>query len=169
MRLGLVSDTHDRLEPSRLAARFLRESAVDRVLHLGDITTPEGAEPFLDLPGIAFLRGNNDMPGRLDDALRAHGLDSPLDRWRETLEGVSLGATHGDRRMLLDGLVKDCDVVLRGHSHVAGVARVRGALMVNPGALHRTPVRSVAILDLPSLAVAFFEVRSDAVVPWRRG
>jgi putative phosphoesterase len=165
VKVGLVSDTHDRVGLSVVAAEFLRDEGCDAVFHLGDITTPEGAAPFVGLP-VTFVRGNNDHSPGLDGGMRTLGLAPPVDSWQGDLRGVRLGATHGDVGGTLRSLVEACDVVLRGHSHIAGVARVGRALVVNPGALHRASVKSVALLDLPSRRVDFFEVRPEGVAPW---
>lgn len=165
MKVGLVSDTHDRIRLSQVAASWLRRLQVDVAFHLGDITTPEGAAPFRGLP-MTFLRGNNDYNPALEPAMWAAGLPPPVDEWRGEIAGVRIGAAHGHEGWRLRGLLKRSDVVLRGHSHRAGVERVEGALVVNPGALHRAPVKTMAVLDLPSLDVAFYEVREDGVVPW---
>lgn len=167
MRLGLISDTHDRNELTRVAVEGLRGLDVDRVLHLGDITTPEAAALLAPLRRpVTFLRGNNDHADVLDAAMKRVGLPVPVDAWREVIAGVPIGATHGHKRPLLAGLQRHCRLVLRGHSHRAGVERVDGSLMVNPGALHRANVKSVATVDLPSLEVAFYEVRPGGLRPW---
>lgn len=167
MRLGLISDTHDRLELTRVAVEGLAALGVDRVLHLGDITTPESAALLraFDVP-VTFLRGNNDHAPVLDPGMKRSGLPPPVDAWREVVEGVPVGATHGHRRPLLLSLRQHCRLVLRGHSHVAGVEVHGGAVEVNPGALHRAHVKSVAVVDLPRLDVAFHEVRPDGLRPW---
>lgn len=162
MRLGLVSDTHDRLDLATVAARAFSEMRVERVLHLGDITRPETAVAFQGLP-VTFLRGNNDFPGALDEGMQRAGFAPPEDAWEGELAGVRVGATHGHRSPILRDLVSRCDLVCRGHSHRAGVERVQDARVVNPGALHRAPVKTICVVELPSLDVDFFEVRTDGI------
>lgn len=153
MRLGLVSDTHDNLPLAEVAARLFEGEGVDQVFHLGDVMDPETLAPFEGFP-LVVLRGNND--------------DEPWpSTWRQDLGGLRVGATHGHEAPLLRSLVQECDLVLHGHTHRRRAERVERALVVNPGALHRTPRRTVAIIELPSLALTFYEVREDGAFPMR--
>ena len=71
-----------------------------------------------------------------------------------------MAVTHGDDGPLLRRLVdaQDHDYVLLGHSHVAGEQRVGRVRLVNPGALHRARVKTVALLDLATDALRWIEV-----------
>jgi predicted phosphodiesterase len=57
------------------------------------------------------------------------------------------------------------DLLLHGHSHRMRNERVGRTRVVNPGALHRAAVRTVGIVELPALAVAFYEVRPEGARP----
>jgi len=138
-----VSDTHDNVEPARVAAAFLAREA-DRVVHLGDVTTRSTAALFGD---AVLLRGNNDPP------TLGHA------EWEETLAGIRVGAHHGHDRWR----GSEVDLLLHGHSHRMRHERVGRTLVVNPGALHRASVKSVAVVTLPALDVEFFEVRAEGV------
>lgn len=136
------------------------------MLHLGDITTPETVALFRGLP-ITFLRGNNDDAAELAPALSRAGMPPLHDEWTAEVEGVRIGATHGHMKGRLAALLGDRDVVLHGHTHRRRVEQAARALVVNPGALHRAHVRTIAILEVPSRRVLFFEVRESGVVPFR--
>lgn len=165
MRLvGLVSDTHDALPLVEQAVAFFRDRAVHEVLHLGDITLPETVARFRGLP-TRFVRGNNDVDPALREALRREGFP-PLDvSWSGVVEGVRVGATHGHLRQAMAGLQPRVQVLLHGHSHRRRAERVGGTLVVNPGALFRAHVKTVALLELPEMRVSFYEVRADGVFP----
>jgi putative phosphoesterase len=146
MRLGLISDTHDNVALARVAGDLFRVQRVERTIHLGDVMTRPVLEP-LDAPVV--LRGNNDPPSM------------GVDAWGDTYEGVRIGAHHGH----FPWTGGEVDLLLHGHSH-----RMRNDIMgrtrvVNPGALHRAAVRTVAIVELPTLDVTFYEVRADGAVP----
>lgn len=144
MLLGLVSDTHDNAPLAQHVAGFFRERRVEQVFHLGDVTQPESLDPFEGLP-LIVVRGNND--------------EEPWPTtWQQTLAGVRVGATHGHMRGELKRLAGECDVVLHGHTHKHRAERENGALVVNPGALHRAPVKTCALLELPSKLVVFYAV-----------
>lgn len=153
MRIGVVSDTHDDAPLCRIAAAWLDAQGLDLVLHLGDVTTLATLRAFDKLPLVA-LRGNNDaaIPG-LSNA------------WEHVVEDVRVGATHGHLRGEMARLLGSCDVLLHGHSHARREERVGRCLVMNPGALHRAPVKTLALLELPSARVAFHEVTPERVVP----
>ncbi|HVM45121.1 MAG TPA: YfcE family phosphodiesterase [Candidatus Thermoplasmatota archaeon] len=147
--LGLVSDTHDNTLLAAQAASFFRERRVDGVFHMGDVTSPDSLDPFEGLP-LVVVRGNND--------------EEPWpETWRQSFDGLALGATHGHQRAHLATLMDECDVVLHGHTHRRRAERVGRALIVNPGALHRAPQRTCALLELPSKRVVFYEVVETGV------
>jgi uncharacterized protein len=147
MLVGLVSDSHDNAPALRMAAGFLRERRPDLVLHLGDVTTKDTLDLLDGLP-LVTLRGNNDPPalGALD--------------WSGTLDGVKVHAHHGH---LKPRLADEPDVLLHGHTHRRRAERVGRTLVVNPGALYRTPRRTIALLRLPACEVEFYEVGDAGV------
>jgi putative phosphoesterase len=165
-RLGLVSDTHDNLALSRVAARFFREERPGRVLHLGDITGGDVVGIFAGLP-MTFLRGNNDDNRVVAPALARHGFPKLQDEWTAELAGVLIAAHHGHVAPRMAALAGECDLLLHGHTHRRRAERVGRTLVVNPGALHRALTKSVALVELPSLDVRFFEVTREGVAPLR--
>lgn len=151
MRLGLVADSHDNVPLCEKVAGFFRERHVDHVFHLGDVTGEEALAPFEGLP-LVVVRGNND-----DELPRL-----PTS-WQQEFAGVKVGATHGHLRGEMARLVRDCDVLLHGHTHRKRAEREGTCLVVNPGALHRTWTRTCALLELPSKTVVFYKVDETGV------
>ncbi|MEA3201793.1 MAG: uncharacterized protein QOE90_3221 [Thermoplasmata archaeon] len=153
MRVGLISDTHDNAPAVRHAARFFLEQGVDLVLHLGDVCEPETFALLEGLP-VQAVRGNNDVAlARLPDS------------WQSNLAGIDVFATHGHIPGMIRGAVGRVDLILHGHTHKRRLTRFDRSLVVNPGALWRCKERTIAILTLPSLEVAFFPVGEDGVRP----
>ena len=146
MRIGLISDTHDNVALARVAADLFREHRVERTIHLGDVMTRPVLDP-LDAPVV--LRGNNDAPSM------------GVDAWGDTYEGVRIGAHHGHHPW--NG--GEVDLLLHGHSHRMRNERVGRTRVVNPGALHRASVKTVAIVELPTLDVTFYEVGAQGAAP----
>lgn len=164
MRLGLVSDTHDNALLSRVAAAFFQEKACDLVLHLGDVTEPETADLFAGLP-MRFLLGNNDDPREIGASLARNGFPPPAEDWSERLDGVLVAAHHGHRRPRLPH--GEPDLLVHGHTHRYRATRVGRTHILNPGALHRAPRKTLALVELPAVAVSFFEVTPEGVLPLR--
>ena len=164
MRIGIISDTHDRADTVRAALDQLRERGVELLLHCGDITTVEIVRLFEGLP-VHFVFGNWDGDwlgqrgetgrlcrdtGRLREAIADIGgtLHEPFGHL--TLEGRSVGWIHGHHRDLLHEMETSdlFDFVFYGHTHNAEQHRRGRTLVANPGALFRASPKQCAVLDL---------------------
>jgi len=118
--VGVISDTHGLLRPEAVAA--LR--GVDRILHAGDVGTPDILAALKAIAPTSAVRGNVD-----------HGV------WATALpetDVVRLGAV--DVYMLHDLAALDLDpvpaglaAVISGHSHQPVAEWRRGVLFLNPG------------------------------------
>ncbi len=162
MLIGVLSDTHGRIGPLHEALRVLREKGVKAYLHCGDIGEhgPRGnPRPVLDKlagTGCRFVWGNNDEAAPADVAYaRDLGLDPLGDRATLNLGGCRIRIEHGDDLRELKRLTTsangECDLLLTGHSHIAHDRRHGTLRWVNPGALHRASVYTVATVDLARL------------------
>ncbi len=156
MRIGVVSDTHNRLRNVRRIVELFNAARVDRVVHTGDITEARTLEVFEGLEAtLVGVFGNNDVERvALGAAARAAGFEleePPLSiEWQQK----RLLIVH-DPFFLTDENLASHDVVLHGHTHRAVHERRSGALVFNPGecagmlAGHNT----VGVLALDSLGV----------------
>lgn len=160
MRIGIVSDTHDRQRRVEAAVERFNQADLDLVLHAGDYVSP-----FV-VPWLAALSsplvgvfGNNDGDRALvAERFAEHDhLDLRGDFARIEAEGAVIALLHGHQHELFDALVasQGFDYVVRGHSHRAGTERHGRTLVVNPGTasgiLAENP--TAAILDTASGAV----------------
>ena len=140
MRIGVISDTHNYLDP-RIASIF---EGVDHILHGGDIGLPWLIMELESIAPVTAVLGNNDV-----------GLD-----FKET-EVVELSDTRILVRHIVDmGSPGDPvheqiqkakpAVVVFGHSHKAFSETRDGILYLNPGYAGKPRFnlgRSVAILE----------------------
>jgi putative phosphoesterase len=172
MRIGIISDTHDRTADVHAALDLLAERSVQLILHCGDIESIATVRLFagVGLP-THFVFGNWDgdwisgvrcgwaapAPGgrkrddtRLRTAIAEIGgvLHEP---WGELeLAGQQVAWVHGNDRALLRDL-EQCgcyDYLFYGHTHVAEQRRTGRTMVVNPGALFRVRRRQCAVLDV---------------------
>jgi putative phosphoesterase len=148
MRLGILSDTHDRVERTRAGVGLLVEAGAEVLFHCGDITVPDVVYELAALPSH-FVFGNCDFDlGALREAIAAIG-GTCLERGGLVeLDGHRLALTHGDSAQELARLESQRpDYLFSGHTHKA-MDVVRGTTRyINPGALHRAPNWTVALLD----------------------
>ncbi|HYT92285.1 MAG TPA: metallophosphoesterase family protein [Gemmataceae bacterium] len=164
MRLGILSDTHNRLERTAAAVEQLRAAGAERLIHCGDLTGPEVVALCGVLPSY-YVFGNNDadnIPALLAAIEEVGGLCL---EWggEVTLADKRIAIVHGhlhkDVRRLL---AAQPDYLLSGHSHIAADARVGPTRRINPGALHRASEFTVVLLDLASDALQFLIVPPNA-------
>lgn len=160
MLIGVLSDTHGRVDTTSAALTLLQQRKVRQYIHCGDV----GGERILDLlAGLpaAFVWGNCDY----DQNALAHyaaiiGVRCFGAIGQMTLDGKVVGFIHGDDRRRFQQTLdsQQCDMLFYGHSHVRGVSEVGKTLVVNPGALHRVSTKTVAVVDTANRQVDFLEV-----------
>src|SRR5205085_3692966 len=150
MRIGVISDTHDRHEAVAAAVRLLTEQKVELLLHCGDIESLETVALFRPIP-THFVFGNWDKDrAKLAAAIRAvkgHAYDS---FGAVTLAGKRIAWVHSHERHKLYEL-EHCDYfdyVFYGHTHVREQHRTGKTLVANPGALFRANPKTCIVLDL---------------------
>jgi putative phosphoesterase len=154
-RIGVVSDTHNRLPNVARIVEIFNRAGVDRVVHTGDITQAKTLEVLARLEApVVGVYGNNDAGERDALAAAAHRLkldfvDGPL-----FLEWSSrrIVVVH-DPLDLQRATMNDCDVALHGHDHQFRRETRDGVLVFNPGecAGHMPGRNAVGVLDLVSL------------------
>jgi hypothetical protein len=152
MRVGILSDTHDRIDALKTALDMLRGLQAEYFIHCGDV----GGERVLDqLAGLpcTFIWGNNDFDVMaLEDYATKLGLTCGQRFAELELGGKTFAVMHGDdgalkRKILGEGKY---DYLLQGHTHVFESARIGRTHLINPGALYRAWPRTAAMLDTES-------------------
>lgn len=119
-RIGVISDTHGLLRPEAAAAL----AGVDRIVHAGDIGSPEVLAALAEIAPVAAVRGNNDT-GRWAKAIPASLI---ID-----IEGRLVHVLHDIADLEGDPARLGYSVVVTGHSHKPSVLRRQGVLFLNPG------------------------------------
>ena len=121
VRVGLISDTHDRL-PETLDGIF---AGVSRIVHAGDVTSDAVLLHLEAIAPVTHARGNCDESGAL---ARAPGI-------ARVTEGGAVFVVCHDRREV-KGRPKaysGAAVVVTGHTHKPLVETFDGVVWVNPG------------------------------------
>ena len=149
MILGLLSDTHDRFAAAQAAVRTLGANGAQFLLHAGDI----GREQVIDLLAggqAAFVWGNNDFDRAGLSAYATQMGVNCLGVFGELeLDGKKIALTHGDDDKLVRGVLEEQrhDYLITGHTHMRHDRRNGRVRWINPGAMHRVGVKTVALLD----------------------
>ena len=165
--IGIMSDSHDNLKAIQKAVEYFNKKQVKAVLHAGDIVSPFTVRAFKELePKLYFVFGNND------------GDRVTLTKWFEeigavpcgdfgdlTVDGLHIALLHGTNETLVKSIA-ECgyfDVVIRGHTHEAGVKMIDGTPVINPGECCGvlTGKTTVATVEIANLNVEITELDMD--------
>ncbi len=138
IRVGVIADTHGYLNPAILSIF----KGVDRIVHTGDIESPQILAVLARIAALDAIRGNMDF-GKWA---------SPLPREDMiTIGGITIYALHDLTRLRLDPDAAGVQVVLSGHTHKREASWRGECLYLNPGSasLPRSGLApSVALLDI---------------------
>lgn len=166
MLIGVISDTHDRLDSIERALAFFAQQSVELVIHCGDWKVVPSMQYFAEkaaayrLP-VRGVLGNNDhdteafirlakiAPG---DFLLEEGV------FELTLDDTSVAIYHGHHAPTLRKVLEnpDYDFVFVGHTHKPRIDTLDHRLIINPGSTafaiprSKTWQPSVAIADTKS-------------------
>jgi putative phosphoesterase len=146
--IGVISDTHGLLRPEAVEA--LRGS--DRILHAGDVGTPEILQGLAKIAPLIAIRGN------VDSAPWARALPAT-----EVIEagGISIYMLHDLAHLDLKPEAAGFRVVVYGHSHQPKIEEKNGVLYFNPGSAG--PRRFRLPVSVGRLTIASGNVRTELV------
>ena len=133
MKIGILSDTHDRLPTIVRAVERFNAEGVQLVLHAGDFVSPFTARPLAKLDAeFLGVFGNNDGD-RLYLTKRSERI-GPIHLGYHTLEIDGVRAVLMHEPKSIDALVASdhYDLVVYGHTHEIDL-RDGPCVVVNPG------------------------------------
>ncbi len=144
MRVGIFSDSHDRLDYIRKATSVIMAAECEHLICAGDIIAPFAARYFARVLPISAVFGNNDG--------EKEGLKLVIPTICEPpafveIDGRLVAIAH--KRDQIKTLMEGTSIVVTGHTHRAEVKRENGLIFINPGEvcgyLYNEP--SIAIWD----------------------
>lgn len=162
MRIGLLADTHDRVDAVAELARRMVAGGVGYVIHAGDFCAPFSLKPIQDLQlALNGVFGRNDGDHQALRAMAMTGLGSELFESPHSFElmGKSILVVH-DLNEAVPRSLEAHDIVIHGFTHREEMKTRGKTLIVNPGEacgwLHGAP--TAAILDLDSRQVEIIKL-----------
>lgn len=162
MRIGLMSDTHDRVPAIDALLREMLAREVNFVLHAGDFCSPFSLKPFQDhnvaMAGV-FGRNDGDHEGLMSAAAQGMGQELFESPHGMTMTENKILIVH-DIGEVSERSVLAHRIVVHGHTHLQEMKTRGETLIVNPGEacgwLYGAP--SAAILDLDTQQVEFVKL-----------
>jgi putative phosphoesterase len=139
MKVGVISDTHDRLPTFRRALAMFSQLKVAAIFHAGDYVAPFAAKliapdarGMTDLP-VHCIYGNNDGERAGLKKVLPQIVDGPLRVTLQTPHGPRVLAMHHFIDWFEPDHLKGADIVISGHNHEASVEQRDGQMLLNPG------------------------------------
>lgn len=159
MKIGVVSDTHDRLPTFARAVTMFKRLRVDAIFHAGDYVAPFAARLIspaeLTIP-THCIYGNNDGERAGLKTVLPNLVDGP---YKVVLGGRTIVMHH-----FLDWMkpadYKGADLIISGHDHKPTIDARDGKLFLNPGECcgWLSDRCTVAIVDLDAMSAQLVDV-----------
>ena len=174
MILGIISDTHDKLESVERALEYFAANHVEMVIHCGDWKSVVAMEHFVDHAGrhkmpVRGVLGNNDIDvSEFKKFIKSTSSDFQVVEgiFEMDIDGKSVAIYHGHHIPTLRKVRNDCsyNLVLLGHTHKPKVEINDTTVIVNPGSTAFSIPRSkqwqatVALVDTDSIQASLHTV-----------
>ena len=162
MKIGLISDTHDRIENLNQTIKILKKEKVAELIHCGDLTSPFMVKELTKFPGEVHC-----VFGNIDDrhtttilALKTKNVKLYGDYSELNLSGKKIAFTHFPFFAEALALSGKYDAVFYGHTHEKQKEIKGKTLLVNPGELAGVKNKpSFAIYDTKKNIIKFFDLK----------
>ena len=149
MKIGVTSDTHSNRKFLIKALQHFSERNITNVLHCGDLEDDSLLIEFSKFQVWLAL-------GNCDDEMKFTQTSQSIPslhvkRFHElTFDDKSIALLHGDDKGQFKKAVSEqnYDYIIKGHSHRFEDYSIKRSRILNPGALFRAAIYSIAVLDL---------------------
>jgi putative phosphoesterase len=142
MKIGIISDSHTKVEKAQDAITMLLENGAEFFIHAGDIVDPTTLD-ILEKCGKKYIAvyGNNDAH-LAEYHNRYHLVQEPY--------YFKLANTKFKLMHLPFYMSSDAEVIIFGHTHTFKVEFVEGTLFINPGEVcaRNKPISECILLDV---------------------
>lgn len=137
MKIGVISDSHDRIENLRKAIEIMEKEGVAELIHCGDFTAPFMLKELEKFPGnVHCVFGNiNDEYRSTKVAENSENLNLYGKDFEIEINDKNIGAVHFPKMARFMALSGEFDIVFYGHSHDKKKEEIKGTFLVNPGEL----------------------------------
>lgn len=135
MRVGLMSDSHDRVPAIAEFIKQFQAAGIGLVLHAGDFCAPFALDPFeneqMSMQGV-FGKNDADLDTLRSRAGRAIGLELFESPHSFDIGGKRILLVH-DLADIPERSIESHDIVVHGHLHKQEMKERGNTLIVNPG------------------------------------
>jgi uncharacterized protein len=119
-RIGVISDTHKLIRPEAIRAL----QGVEKIIHAGDIGSPDVLEELQKIAPVTAVRGNVDVGDWASGLPETAILE---------LGAALIYVIHDVKQLDLDPRAAEFSSIVFGHSHIPIQEMHHGVLYFNPG------------------------------------
>jgi len=158
MKIGVISDTHGSLTAWQQAYSYLKDTEL--IIHCGDLLyhgprnpLPQGYAPkelatALNEISIPLLIARGNCDAEVDQLLINEPIEAPYVRLY--LPRLQIFVHHGDQP-LPQKIENNYQLIISGHTHLAGINQVNSLIYLNPGSpalpKNETQTKTIALID----------------------
>ena len=136
MKVGIITDTHDKQALLKKAVSVFVEHHVGCVLHAGDITSTSSAQALAGIDHVKFIAvfGNCDSDkSALESIVSSHEGEIHRGVYNGNIGEKKLLMAHDPCALGDMAVTGDFDLIVYGHTHVQDIQRQGNTLIINPG------------------------------------
>jgi len=136
MKVGIISDTHDRIDNLSKVINILHNKGCEELIHCGDLCSPFMISILEGFHGkVHCVLGNvGDPHVTLDRAMQAE-INFEKDLLELEIERKKIAVIHYPKLAEALAYTKKYDIVFYGHNHMPYKEKIGYCWLVNPGEL----------------------------------
>lgn len=160
MKIGIISDTHDRIDLTKKVIQKLEDKKCKALIHCGDFCAPfilEELSKFKEKVFCCF--GNTDDRFNSTKTAIKLGINLEGDIGEIEIGNKKIAFCHFPNVAENFAMSQKYDIVFHGHTHKKREEKIGNTLLVNPGEIMgRYGKSTYAIYDTKANKVEFFEL-----------
>lgn len=147
MKIGVLSDSHFKVEYTKEVIDLLKENGAEYLIHAGDLCLEENLK-LLEESGLIYVSvfGNNDMS--LISVSNKYNIKQ--EPYPFKIKDTTFKLMH-----LPFYMTGDCDVVIFGHTHIFESEYKNNTLFLNPGEVcaREKPLVECVLLEIKIMSI----------------
>ena len=160
MKIGIISDSHDRIETTNKAIQIIKEKGGEVLIHCGDFCAPFMMNELSKFDGeVHCVFGNIDDRFTTPNRAKSLGINFHGDTAILEIDNKKILVNHHPDIARAFASTGEYDAVFHGHNHTAKKEKIKDTLLVNPGEIMGWKSKpSLAIYDTESNNVEIIEI-----------
>jgi len=136
MKIGIISDTHDRIENTARALAIIKEKGANVLIHCGDFCAPFMMNELAKFDGeVHCVFGNIDDRFLTPNRAKEFGINFHGDSAELEFDGNKIAVNHYPNLAEALASTGKYKAVFYGHNHMADKKKIGDTLLCNPGEL----------------------------------